>query len=310
MFSNLGFVDAIKKSNDVMVDEVIVKILNIGSSKSSIDELVHAKTCMALMDRANQGAMLEIESPVKICGDVHGQYSDVLRMFERGSFPPLANYLFLGDYVDRGPQSLEVVTLFIAYKVKFPANFFMLRENHECGAINRVYGFLDEISRKYGSKTGMTLWNSYQTCFAYMPYTALVSGRILCMHGGISRKMTSLDQLRRLYRPLLEIPNPSLENDIMWSDPEQNINGFENSTRGIGHVFGENALTETMNRLGVQLVARAHQVVQDGYEFFCNKKLVTIFSAPNYCGEFNNAAAMMNVDQNLVCSFTILRPNF
>ncbi|KAF1759919.1 hypothetical protein GCK72_008164 [Caenorhabditis remanei] len=297
-----------------MVDEVIVKLLNIGSTKSSFDTLFTSKTCMALLEKAKdifmrQGAMLEVEAPVKICGDVHGQYGDVLRLFDNGCFPPLANYLFLGDYVDRGPQSLEVVTLFLAYKVKFPVNFFMLRGNHECGSINRVYGFLDEISRKYGSKTGMALWNCYQNCFACMPYTALVSGRILCMHGGISKKMTSLDQLRRLARPVLEVPNPSLETDILWSDPEQNISGFLNNTRGVGHVFGESALIEVMDRLGVQLIVRAHQVVQDGYEFFCNKRLVTVFSAPHYCGEFNNAAAMMNVDKNLVCSFTILRPS-
>ncbi|CAL2038464.1 unnamed protein product [Caenorhabditis brenneri] len=302
-----------RNSRDPLVDEVIVKILNIGASKGSFDILIPPKTCTIILDKAkeifmSQGSMVEVEPPIKICGDVHGQYSDVLRMFERGGFPPLANYLFLGDYVDRGPQSLEVVTLFIAYKVKFPCNFFMLRGNHECGTINRVYGFLDEISRKYGSKTGMVLWNAYQACFACMPYTALVAGRILCMHGGISKKMTSLEQLRRLPRPALEVPNPSLECDILWSDPEQNINGFVNNTRGVGHVFGETGLIEVMDRLGVQLVARAHQVVQDGYEFFCNKKLVTVFSAPHYCGEFDNAAAMMNVDTNLVCSFTILRP--
>ncbi|UMM25948.1 hypothetical protein L5515_005552 [Caenorhabditis briggsae] len=302
-----------KNSNDPLVDEVIVKILNIGSAGSSFEALIPSKTVMVLLDKAKyiymrQGAMVEIEAPVKICGDVHGQFSDVLRMFDRGCFPPLVNYLFLGDYVDRGPQSLEVVTLFIAYKVKFPNNFFMLRGNHECGTINRVYGFLDEVSRKYGSKTGMTLWNSFQNCFACMPYTSLVSSRILCMHGGISKKMTSLDQLRRLPRPVLEVPNPSLETDILWSDPEQNIQGFVNNTRGVGHVFGESALLEVIDRLGVQLIVRAHQVVQDGYEFFCNKRLVTIFSAPHYCGEFDNAAAMMNVDKNLVCSFTVLRP--
>lgn len=109
-----------------------------------------------------QGSMVEVEAPVKVCGDVHGQYSDVLRLFDKGQFPPLANYLFLGDYVDRGPQSLEVVTLFLAYKCKFPNNFFMLRGNHECGAINRVYGFLDEIQRKYGPRNAMTLWTAFQ----------------------------------------------------------------------------------------------------------------------------------------------------
>lgn len=114
-----------------------------------------------------QGALIYLEAPVKICGDVHGQYSDVLRLFDRGGFPPVVNYLFLGDYVDRGPHSCEVVTLFIAYKLKFPGNFFTLRGNHECGAINRVYGFLDEVVRKYGPKLGNDLWIAYQASMKF-----------------------------------------------------------------------------------------------------------------------------------------------
>ncbi|CAI2335635.1 unnamed protein product [Caenorhabditis sp. 36 PRJEB53466] len=287
--------------NDLDVDGMIVKILNVGVD-GPFQEVVSARDVSVLLDMAKvvfmkQGSMVELEAPVKICGDVHGQYSDVLRLFDRGGFPPFVNYLFLGDYVDRGSQSLETVTLFLAYKVKYPGNFFMLRGNHECGAINRVYGFLDEVGRKYDSKIAGTLWNNFQNCFACMPYTALVAGKILCMHGGISKRMTILD-----------IPNNSLEIDLLWSDPDATISGFENSTRGVGQVFGNEALIEVMERLGVELIARAHQVVQDGYEFFCNKRLVTVFSAPHYCGEFNNAAAMMNVDKNLMCSFQIMRP--
>ncbi|CAB3404022.1 unnamed protein product [Caenorhabditis bovis] len=298
---------------EINVDEIIVRILNLGSTGTSFSSTVAISEILRLLELARpifmtQGAMVEIEAPVKICGDVHGQYSDVLRLFDRGGFPPIVNYLFLGDYVDRGSQSLEVVTLFIAYKLKFPGNFFLLRGNHECGAINRVYGFLEEITRRYGPKNGMNLWNIFQMTFACMPYTSLVSGRILCMHGGISKRMKSLEQLRKLPRPVLDIPNPSIEIDILWSDPDECVNGFEDNTRGVGQVFGVDALREVMTRLDVDLIARAHQVVQDGYEFFANKKLVTIFSAPHYCGSFNNAAAMMNVDKNLTCSFQIMRP--
>ncbi|CAL2036946.1 unnamed protein product [Caenorhabditis brenneri] len=298
--------------NDFDVDSIIVDILNIGSVGWSIEKAVNPNRILGLLEVAKdvlmkQGAMLELEPPIKICGDVHGQYADVLRMFDRGGFPPLVNYLFLGDYVDRGSHSLEVVCLFLAYKVKFPGNFFMLRGNHECAAINRVYGFLEEVTRKYNSKIGVNMWNVFQYVFACMPYTALVAGRILCMHGGISRRMQSLNQLRKLPRPVIDVPNQSLEIDILWSDPDQTISGFDNSTRGVGQVFGDEALQEVMDRLGIELVARAHQVVQDGYEFFCKKRLVTIFSAPHYCGEFDNAAAMMNVDKNLVCSFQVMR---
>ncbi|EFO86727.1 hypothetical protein CRE_04541 [Caenorhabditis remanei] len=309
MANNRSTYGTCNNKND-FADEIIVKILNMGAVGNKFEAIMSSKQIFGLLDVVRdvfwkQGAMVELETPVKVCGDVHGQYSDVLRLLEKGGFPPTVNYLFLGDYVDRGPQSLEVVSLFLAYKVRFPGNFFMLRGNHETGAINRVYGFLDEIQRKYGSKIGANLWNTFQTCFAYMPYTGLIAGRILCMHGGISKRMQSLNQLRKLPRPVLDIPNPSLEIDILWSDPDQTIHGFDDSTRGVGQVFGDEALQEVMDRLGVDLIARAHQVVQDGYEFFYKKKLVTIFSAPHYCGEFDNAAAIMSVDVNLLCSFQV-----
>ncbi|EGT52801.1 hypothetical protein CAEBREN_00302 [Caenorhabditis brenneri] len=298
--------------NNFNVDLAISKILQLADHKWSLEHALTADDIFKILELSKpifmkQGAMVELEPPIKICGDVHGQYADVLRLFDKAGFPPLVNYLFLGDYVDRGPHSLEVVTLFLAYKVKFPGNFFMLRGNHECGSINRVYGFLEEVIRKYGTKFGADLWNAFQHCFACMPYTALVAGKILCMHGGISQKMTSLNQLRKLPRPVLEVPNPSLETDILWSDPDTTIDGFDDSTRGVGQVFGEEALKEVMERMGVELIVRAHQVVQDGYEFFCKKRLVTVFTAPNYCGEFDNSAAMMNVSKNLVCSFQIMK---
>lgn len=106
-----------------------------------------------------QPSLVEVEPPMKICGDTHGQFSDVVRLFDRGGFPPAANYLFLGDYVDRGHQNLEVIILFLAYKVKYPENFFLLRGNHECPAINRVYGFYEECQRRYQSQR---IWATFQ----------------------------------------------------------------------------------------------------------------------------------------------------
>uniref|UniRef100_A0A1I7TNP1 Serine/threonine-protein phosphatase n=1 Tax=Caenorhabditis tropicalis TaxID=1561998 RepID=A0A1I7TNP1_9PELO len=294
--------------NDFDVDSLIVDILNMGQTVPNIESVLNPNRIFKLEVFLKQGMMLELEPPLKICGDVHGQFPDVLRLLDRGGFPPLSNYLFLGDYVDRGPKSLEVVTLFLAYKVKFPGNFFLLRGNHETASINRVYGFLNELQQKYPTRNGANMWNAFQTCFQYMPLTALVAGKILCMHGGISKRMQNLNQLRQLRRPMLDYPNPSMEIDVLWSDPDITIHGFEDSTRGVGQVFGDEALLEVMERMGVELVARAHQVVQDGYEFFCKKRLVTIFSAPHYCGEFNNSAAVMNVDKNLVCSFQVMKP--
>lgn len=132
-----------------------------------------------------------------ILGDVHGQYYDVLRLFEYGGYPPESNYLFLGDYVDRGKQSLETVCLLLAYKIKFPENFFLTRGNHECASINRIYGFYDECKRRYSIK----LWKIFTDCFNALPVAASVDDKIFCMHGGLSPELNSLDQVRKIVRP-------------------------------------------------------------------------------------------------------------
>ncbi|CAM9358263.1 unnamed protein product, partial [Sphacelaria rigidula] len=130
-------------------------------------------------------------------GDIHGQYYDLLRLFEYGGFPPEANYLFLGDYVDRGKQSLETICLLLAYKIKYPENFFILRGNHECASINRIYGFYDECKRRYNIK----LWKTFTDCFNCLPVAAIVDEKIFCMHGGLSPELNDMEQIKRVLRP-------------------------------------------------------------------------------------------------------------
>ncbi|EWM27334.1 serine threonine protein [Nannochloropsis gaditana] len=144
-----------------------------------------------------QPILIEVEAPVKICGDLHGQYYDLLRLFEYGGYPPESNYLFLGDYVDRGKQSLETICLLLAYKIMYPENFFILRGNHECASVNRIYGFYDECKRRYNIK----LWKTFTDCFNCLPVAAIVDGKIFCMHGGLSPELHHMDQIRRLPRP-------------------------------------------------------------------------------------------------------------
>jgi serine/threonine-protein phosphatase PP1 catalytic subunit len=120
-----------------------------------------------------------------------------LRLFEYGGFPPEANYLFLGDYVDRGKQSLETICLLLAYKIKYPENFFILRGNHECASINRIYGFYDECKRRYNIK----LWKTFTDCFNCLPIAAIIDEKIFTMHGGLSPDLNSMEQIRRVMRP-------------------------------------------------------------------------------------------------------------
>jgi serine/threonine-protein phosphatase PP1 catalytic subunit len=291
------------------VDGLIARLLNVGMAggrlTTQVSDLELSQLCQAAKEVfISQSSLIEVDPPVVVCGDIHGQYSDLLRVFDKNGFPPEANYLFLGDYVDRGRQNIETISLMFCYKIKYPENFFMLRGNHECPAINRVYGFFEECNRRYKS---VRLWNSFQDTFNWMPLCGLIGGKILCMHGGLSPQLTSIDQLRSLPRPQ-DPPNPSMGIDLLWADPDQWGKGWQANTRGVSYVFGQDVVVDACNKLEIDLVARAHQVVQDGYEFFANRRLVTIFSAPHYCGQFDNAAATMAVAEDLSCSFSVYRP--
>ena len=247
--------------------------------------------------------LLEISAPVNICGDTHGQYNDLLRLFEFGGRPPKTNYLFLGDYVDRGKNSVETMGLLLAYKIKYPNNIYLLRGNHESELINHVYGFYDECRRRYNLK----IYKLFSDCFNWLPISAIVDDKILCMHGGISPDLNSLDKIRKIVRPT-EVPDKGLLCDLLWSDPDKNVDGWGTNERGVSYTFNENIVNKMVEDLDIDLICRAHQVVEKGYEFFADKKLVTVFSAPNYCNQFDNAGGMMIVDENLICGFKILTP--
>ncbi|CAL9200561.1 unnamed protein product [Musa hybrid cultivar] len=290
-----------------LLDDIIGRLLEVKErkpgKKAHLKESEIRQLCAVSKEIfLRQPNLLEIDVPIKICGDIHGQYSDLLRLFELGGFPPASNYLFLGDYVDRGKQSLETICLLLAYKIKYPENFFLLRGNHECASINRIYGFYDECKRKYSVK----LWKVFTDCFNCLPVAALIDEKILCIHGGLSPSLTSLEQIQNITRPV-DVPDSGLLCDLLWSDPNKDILGWGMNDRGVSFTFGPDKLSEFLEKNDLDLICRGHQVVEDGYEFFSDKQLVTIFSAPNYCGEFDNAGAMMNVDDTLMCSFRILQ---
>lgn len=250
-------------------------------------------------------SLLEIRPPVKICGDVHGQFSDLLRILHSGGYPPASRYLFLGDYVDRGKLSIETFTLLLAYKVRYPHLMWLLRGNHECASINRIYGFYDECKRRYSIK----LWRYFVDTYDCMPLAALVGGRIFCVHGGLSPSLKSFEDILAIKRPC-DIPEQGLICDLLWSDPDDKVVGWGGNDRGVSVTFGADVVRNFCFRMGVDVVCRAHQVVEDGYEFFARRQLVTIFSAPNYCGMFDNAGAVMVVNDDLIVSFIILRPTY
>jgi len=290
------------------IDILIEKLLAARDKKPGTSVNLSSDEVTFLIDEAtqifvNQPALLELEAPIQIVGDIHGQYHDLLRLFEHCGFPPDSNYLFLGDYVDRGKNGLECICMLLAYKVKYPENFFLLRGNHECASINRIYGFYDECKRRYNIK----MWKKFQDVFNVLPFAAVVDEKIFCIHAGLSPDLNSPEQIKRIMRPT-DVPDSGLLCDLLWSDPDKDVSGWGENDRGVSYTFGADVVRKFLDEHDLDLVCRAHQVVEDGYEFFAQRQLVTVFSAPNYCGEFDNAGAMMSVDETLMCSFQILKP--
>ena len=253
-----------------------------------------------------QPMLLDVSAPIAVCGDIHGQFSDLVKIFERVG--PESSYLFLGDYVDRGAHSLPTICLLLCYKIMFPDRIFLLRGNHECASVTRMYGFYDDCKRQYSVK----VWKAFTDTFNCMPIAALIDGKIFCMHGGLSLELTQFSDISRITRPM-EVPDSGLVCDLLWADPSDVSNakggGYSDNERGVSFCFGPDVVVEFCAKHGVDLICRGHQCVQEGYQFFSgtSRQLVTIFSAPNYCGEFDNAGAVLLMDADGKCSFEIFR---
>ncbi|CAL1537978.1 unnamed protein product [Lymnaea stagnalis] len=234
-----------------------------------------------------------VQCPVTVCGDIHGQFYDLLELFKVGGSVPDTNYLFMGDYVDRGYHSVETVSLLVALKVRYPQRITLLRGNHECRMSSQVYGFYDECLVKYGNAN---VWKYFTDLFDYFPLTAVVNDSIFCLHGGLSPSIDTLDHIRVLDR-FQEVPHEGPVSDLLWSDPEDR-GGWAMSPRGAGFNFGEDISEAFLYSNNLSFISRAHQMVMEGYNWCHGGHVVTVFSAPNYCYRCGNQAGLMEVDDS------------
>ena len=290
------------------VDSLIEKLLSVRGNKPGKQVDLKEEELRFLIEKSlpiirEQKMLIELEAPLHVCGDIHGQYYDLLRIFEHCGYPGEFNYLFLGDYVDRGKQSLETISLLLCYKIKYPDKVTLLRGNHESSVTNRIYGFYDECKRRYNVR----IWKSFTELFNYLPVAAIIDDKILCMHGGLSPELKNIQSISEISRPT-DIPDTGLLCDLLWSDPDKDVVEYDENDRGVSVIFGEKIVQDFNKKNDLDLIIRAHQVVDDGYEFFAQRQLITIFSAPNYCGEFDNSAGIMIIDESLTCSLKVLRP--
>ena len=246
----------------------------------------------------------QISAPVIVCGDIHGQFYDLMKLFKEGGELPEHKYVFLGDYVDRGYNSVETIEYLLCLKLKYQGRITLLRGNHESRLITMSYGFYEEIQRKYGNTNP---WRYFNDLFDYMPIAAIIINSIFCVHGGISPFLLTVDQMRLINRKK-EIPLEGSFCELLWDDPDEEVETWIKNNRGAGYIFGW-LQAEKFNRTnGLELICRAHQIANEGYKYWFedhNKGVVTVWSCPNYCHRCGNKASILKIKENMEKEFKI-----
>lgn len=282
---------ALGATSDSELDRQIQQLMQCKPLKESEVRDLCSKAREILIEESN---VQRVSAPVTICGDIHGQFYDLKEIFFTGGECPSTNYLFLGDFVDRGHYSVETFLLLLALKVRYPERITLIRGNHESRQITQVYGFYDECLRKYGS---VNVWRYCTDIFDYLALSAIIDDKIFAVHGGLSPQVETLDQIRVIDRKQ-EVPHEGPMCDLLWSDPEE-VEGWGLSPRGAGYLFGGNVVAKFNEKNNIDLICRAHQVVMEGYKVMFEEKLVTVWSAPNYCYRCGNVAAILELDEHL-----------
>eukprot|EP01104_Vermistella_antarctica_P001686 TRINITY_DN117_c0_g1_i1.p1 TRINITY_DN117_c0_g1~~TRINITY_DN117_c0_g1_i1.p1 ORF type:complete len:313 (+),score=58.04 TRINITY_DN117_c0_g1_i1:257-1195(+) len=261
-------------------------------------ELLGEATVKEVCTRLKEMAIFEpnvqhVQAPVTIVGDLHGQFFDVLEMFRVAGACPDTNFLFLGNYVDRGYYSVETISLLACLKLKYSERITLLRGNHESRRISQVYGFYGECMRKYGNPN---VWRYFTEMFDFLAVAAVVDNSVYAVHGGLSGSCTTLDQIRVIDR-FKEIPETGPLTDLVWSDPDANKDGFRDEHRSAGQGYGQDTVMEFLRKNGLKHVVRSRQLCMDGYQTLFNDILTTVWSAPNFCYRCGNVAAVMEVSE-------------
>ncbi|KAL7665568.1 Serine/threonine-protein phosphatase [[Candida] zeylanoides] len=263
---------------------------------------------MATRLLSSEPNLLEVPAPITVCGDIHGQYYDLMKLFEVGGDPASTSYLFLGDYVDRGSFSIECLIYLYALKLTYPNTFWMLRGNHECKHLTEYFTFKGEVVHKYS----LELYDECLKSFNALPLAAIMNKQFFCVHGGLSPELRTLDDLNVLDR-FKEPPTKGLMCDLLWADPiedydEDDIDQtfLRNTVRGCSYAFTYKASCSFLERTGLLSIIRAHEAQDMGYRMYKRTKtmgfpsLLTMFSAPNYLDTYNNKAAVLKYENNVM----------
>jgi len=273
------------------LDHCISQLLSKQLLHEALIREICEKTKEVLMQESN---VVHVSAPITVVGDIHGQFYDLVEIFRIGGYAPHTNYLFLGDYVDRGLFSVETISLLTCLKLRYPDRVQLIRGNHESRAVTQTYGFYTECVRKYGSSQ---VWTYFTDMFDFLNLCVVIDDRIFCVHGGLSPSIHSIDQIKVLDR-FREIPSDGPIADLVWSDPDSEKEDFAISPRGAGYTFGGGVVRKFLEINGMKHILRAHQLCMEGYAVSFDNHLTTVWSAPNYCYRAGNSASILEVGPN------------
>lgn len=258
--------------------------------KCAYQILVQVKDVLSKLPSMVEITLKETEK-ITICGDTHGQYYDLLNIFNLNGLPSETNpYLFNGDFVDRGSFSLEVILTLFGFKLLYPDNFHLLRGNHETDNMNQMYGFEGEVKAKYTAQ----MFQLFSEVFQWLPLAQCINNKVLVMHGGLfSEDGVTLEDLRKIERNR-QPPDSGPMCDLLWSDPQPQ-NGRSISKRGVSCQFGPDVTERFLKQNNLDFIVRSHEVKAEGYEVTHSGKCITVFSAPNYCDQMGNKGAYIHL---------------
>lgn len=252
----------------------------------------------------SEPTLLDIESPCTIVGDIHGHILDLFRILKTQGLPDKTRYVFLGDLVDRGEFSVETIALVYLLKILWPQNVFVIRGNHEFDFLASQCGFKKQLLETYSDES---IYRHYLSSFSEIPLAIRIDKRMLCVHGGIGPSLFSIKQIANLEKPIFDFGSELID-PLLWSDPNDSVESFEPSSRGTGFFFSESVLDEFLNLSNLNILIRAHECVMEGSEPKFHNKLITVFSASNYCGIVKNMSAIIKVTAPMEYSFVQFPP--
>lgn len=287
--SHLGYISNLVSQNPNDYSQRLAKDLFSDLTSESVEAVFN----QAKLLLKEEDILLNLEGDFVIIGDLHGHFFDLVRILNQFGLPPERNYIFLGDTIDRGEFSLYTIFTIFVLKCSFPSSIFLIRGNHEFENFNTgLSEEVNEIFRINGKRT----MSAINQAFSYLPLAIVLNNEYFCVHGGIGPSFNDIHQINNITRPFVSIYG-GIANSILWSDPNENIDTFHESRRGVGYEYGYQSIKTFLKNNNLKMLIRGHEAIKEGIQYSLENLVITVFSASNYCGEFNNLSGVLIISK-------------